>query len=338
MVLLVITPTILSALETLSPSSRDELQLPHSPAVGSPISHAQVIALARYFTSGSGIKVQKEVETLRDRPAGDDESRDGNTEADLSREKKNDERNDTGSDNSSAAAAPLYTLNSLLRGTRVYVPPPPPKPEPSPEYLALKARLQAAAEEEAYNRLLSPPSSTAPGPSPIFSSPNSHSSLHDDAADNDNDPLTPSLVLNIFMSVLLCGFSTFWALTNFQTPAFLSFATSKPSAGTAAQAVEPAFVLMSIFVGLLVGVAEVVVYAAYLRKVGQARAKEKGIKERKEVIRPAGGEDNEVQGSEEKKKAGTDDGEVEQKEEIWGRGVNGGVRRRVRERWRAADT
>lgn len=206
----------------------------------------------------------------------------------------------------------------------------------SSEYLALKARLQAAAEEEAYKRLLSPPS-TAPGPSPIFS-PSAGPSLNDaDAdADNDNDPLTPSLVLNIFLSVLLCGFSTFWALTNFQTPAFLSFARAKPVTGTAAQAVEPAFVLISIFAGLLVGVAEVAVYAAYLRKVRQARKKEKATKERKVVVGTVGdGDGPEKRNKKLEKQTATDDDSVGEKEEIWGRGVNGGVRRRVRERWRA---
>lgn len=120
MVLLVTTPTILSALETLSPSSRDELHLPHSPALGSPISHAQVIALARYFTSGRG-------NTVHNR--GNE-----NTEgAGLSGEEKNEGQDGVSSDHSSTAptsVTPLYTLNSLLRGTSVYIPPPPPKPEP----------------------------------------------------------------------------------------------------------------------------------------------------------------------------------------------------------------
>jgi hypothetical protein len=143
----------------------------------------------------------------------------------------------------------------------------------------------------------------------------------------DNDPITPSLVINIFMSVLLCGFATFWALKNFQTPAFLSFttATNKPLAGTATQS-EPVFVLISMFVGLLVGVAEVVVYAAYLRKVAQAKAKERGIKERKEIIVPP---------EEEQRSKDRDENvaETREQEEIWGKGVNGGVRRRVRDRW-----
>jgi hypothetical protein len=116
MVLLVTTPTIVSALEIVSPASRDELQLPHSPAVGSPISHDQVIVLARYFTSSSGKSTQKEAENRNKEPEVPDPS-----------EEKRDEECD---DNAATEPPPLYTLNSLLRGTTVYIPPPPPKPEP----------------------------------------------------------------------------------------------------------------------------------------------------------------------------------------------------------------
>jgi hypothetical protein len=99
----------------------------------------------------------------------------------------------------------------------------------------------------------------------------------------------------------------------------------KPVAGSAAHS-EPVFVLISMFVGLLVGVAEVVVYAAYLRKVAQAKAKEKSFKERKEVVK------DDVSSSDDTAAASVAQAD-QTKEEIWGKGVNGGVRRRVRERW-----
>lgn len=192
--------------------------------------------------------------------------------------------------------------------------------EKTPEYLALKKRLLALAEEQAYNQLIAP-SSTHTNlykPSPIFNT--SPSDLQAAEAAADNDPLSPSFVLNVFMSVLLCGFATFWALKNFQTPGFMALGSKqKPVAGSAAWS-EPVFVLVSMFVGLLVGVAEVVVYAAYLRKVAQAKAKESSFKERKEVIKDGSSEDDAAQAD-------------QTKEEIWGKGVNGGVRRRVRERW-----
>jgi TMEM199 family protein len=207
-----------------------------------------------------------------------------------------------------------------------------PKPTfQSPDFLAQKERLQAAADQDAYRRLLSPqPSSPLHRVSPIFSS-SAITSLHrpgdiDGEADDDADSLTPSLVVNIFLSIILCGFSTYWALTHFQTPAFLGFASAKPSAGTSAQTAEPAFVLISIFAGLLVGVAEAAVYASYLWKVDQARSLERAIKEKKVIVGETSPNTNRDRCVRDNKKDGG-------REEIWGRGVNGGVRRRVREKW-----
>ncbi|CRG85684.1 hypothetical protein PISL3812_02714 [Talaromyces islandicus] len=280
MVQLVTTPTIVAALHALPASARAELNLAATPPpVGEPISHEEVVSLARAFA----------------RPEQQHENENGRQ----------------------------YTLNELLRGSDVYTPPPAPKPEPTPEYLALKRRLQSLAEEQAYNQLIAPSSThTNPyKPSPIFTSPQDALLLQAEAESAaDNDPLSPSFVLNVFMSILLCGFATFWALKNFQTPSFMALRSKqKPVAGSAAGS-EPLFVLISMFVGLLVGVAEVVVYAAYLRKVAQAKAKEKSFRERKEVIKDGNSSDDAAQ--------------VDQtKEEIWGKGVNGGVRRRVRERW-----
>jgi TMEM199 family protein len=144
--------------------------------------------------------------------------------------------------------------------------------------------------------------------------------------EEDHDPISPSLVINIFMSMLLCGFATFWALKNFQTPEFMGWGAPRsegPHSDRAGK--DPVFVLVSMFVGVLVGVAETVVYAAYLRKVRQAKDAEKRVKERKEVV-----------SSEALSNVSTSEGHDEDDGEevkIWGKGVNGGVRRRVRERW-----
>lgn len=144
--------------------------------------------------------------------------------------------------------------------------------------------------------------SSAPGqsgPSPIFSSSTpTLSALHDSKAlagdTGTKDPLTPSLVLNIFLSVLITGFSVYWALTSFRTPDILVSSVSslwrgqppsKPSANrVSGGATEPVRVLVSLLAALMVGVAEVLIYAIYLQKVDQARARERRIKERKEVV------------------------------------------------------
>ncbi|RAO65371.1 uncharacterized protein BHQ10_001383 [Talaromyces amestolkiae] len=226
-----------------------------------------------------------------------------------------------------------YTLNNLLKGTKVYIPPPPPKPEPTPEYLALKARLQALADEQAYNALIAPNSThlNPYKPSSIFA--DTPTVIEND--ENVEDMVTPSLVINIFMSVILCGFATFWALKNFQTPSFLGWILLSPTGrrdgvntggGGATRSKDPVFVLIAMSVGLLVGVAETVVYAAYVRKVKYAKAAERKVKERKEVVSSVelGGEKNDTK---------VVDDNADGEEIIWGKGVNGGVRRRVRERW-----
>ncbi|KAK2763707.1 hypothetical protein FQN54_009323 [Arachnomyces sp. PD_36] len=318
MVLLTITPNILNTLETLSPSSRKELSLPSDVAPGAPISHTQLIALSRHFSKQHG---ELHTRCDQDTPGGTD---DGSMTSD-----------------NGAATSNECSLDSLLRGTNIYKPPPPAKPEPSAEYLALKSRLQAAAEANAYNNLLQPgPISGAPHHAPLISSSPSYPRLATPNINNQNDlededPLTPSLVLNILISILMTGFATYWAVSHFRLPGFLLFVFSSPSSGLAvssrlahesypgSRSSGPIRVFISLATAVVVGVAEVVIYAAYLRKVKMAREKERKIVERKEVRFVV---DKEV----EREAEGVDVGE---KEEIWGRGVNGGVRRRVREKW-----
>lgn len=167
---------------------------------------------------------------------------------------------------------------------------------------------------------------TTKGPSPIFTS-----AIHEPKnSDVDaRDPLTPSLVLNIFLSVLLTGFSTYWALSKFSTPDILTSTVASAWRGRNVRgASEPVRVLLSLFVALLVGLAEVLIYAIYLGKSEDARVKEKRRREKKKVI---GSE--RIGGKAEQ--AETDGQQMVDRDEekIWGRGVNGGLRRRVREKW-----
>lgn len=181
------------------------------------------------------------------------------------------------------ACSSQYSLNSLLRGTNVYYPPVPPKPQPTAEYLALKAKLLKEQEEREYKRLLQ--------------------KSHDGPSDGEDvDDISPSLVLNILLSILLCGFAGFWA-TRFWSNQGLR-------------------VLTSMTVGIVVGIAEVVVYAAYLRKARDARAKEARKKEIRILVH------EEPRGSLSRSEEVAVETDV-----IWGRGINGGVRRRIQEKW-----
>ncbi|KAL2816810.1 endoplasmic reticulum-based factor for assembly of V-ATPase-domain-containing protein [Aspergillus cavernicola] len=309
MVRLATTTPILSAFEAIPPSTREDLNLPDSLTLGNPISHDQVIRISHYF---------------RDKRNPQNANADADADSNVHR-----------------------SLDSLLRGMKLYIPPPPPKPEPTPEYLALKARLLAAAESDAYNRMLSPQLDHLTGGGGVFtSSTPALSALHDtnpSTMDPDyKDPLTPSLVLNIFLSVLITGFSVYWALTTFQTPEILvsmissTWSGQRPtlqqqnqSRGVGVGASEPVRVLLSLFAALGVGIAEVLIYAIYLGKIEQAREKEGRVKERKEVV-----SEEVIARSDslpvEKGQAGEDG---KDKEVIWGRGPNGGLRRRMREKW-----
>ncbi|PGH36104.1 hypothetical protein GX50_01116 [[Emmonsia] crescens] len=310
MVLLLITPTIASALDSVPASTRDELSLP-TPTASSAISHAQLITLSRHLLSNLPLT---------------------ETSEDLS--------------NGAADGCERFTLNSLLRGTRVYIPPPPPKPEPTPEYLALKASLLAAAEENKYNALLNPTSSHSSSPpssriwglndhptTNTYTHPKNNNNNDDDDNNNADDPLTPSLVLNILISILFTGFASYWALSNFRIPTFFTFTSSSSPSYPGAASSQPARVFISMMVALLVGVAEVGVFALYLKKVELARGRERAIVERKIVI----GEVRVGDGDGKDDEGGVRiDGKGE-KEEIWGKGVNGGARRRVKERWKGRD-
>jgi hypothetical protein len=137
-------------------------------------------------------------------------------------------------------------------------------------------------------------------------------------------------VFNIFISVLVTGFSTYWALTKFTMPNILARIFSswtgprndvfseEQATGGASAAVR---VLLSLFAALTVAIAESFLYAAYLGKIERARVQERKVRERKTVIGTV--QDGGKVGSTE-----------EQEEiEIWGKGVNGGARRRVRDKW-----
>ncbi len=186
-----------------------------------------------------------------------------------------------------------YTLNMLLRGTHVYIPPPAPKPQPSPEYLALMERLRREQEQREYATLVSKREGA------------------DLAPDDETDDISPSLVLNILLSIVLCAVAVF-QLTRWWSN-------------------DGVRVLVSLATAIVVGVAEVGVYMAYLRKVGASKLKERSKREKKVVIGEYKGEQEltDAQG----KAVSLDTVTMMEKEEIWGRGINGGMRRRVREKW-----
>ncbi|KAK4946558.1 hypothetical protein LTR10_014410 [Elasticomyces elasticus] len=166
------------------------------------------------------------------------------------------------------------TLNSLLRGAHVYRPPPPPKSPPSAE----------EEEQREYANLVSKRGLEI-------------------SLDEEKDDISPSLVFNILLSIVMCAGAIFY-LTRWWHNDGLR-------------------VLVSLSTGLVVGIAEVTVYAGYLRKVKLSKEKEVTKREKKQFIGEYKGEQVDM----------TSTTATIEKQEIWGRGVNGGVRRRVRDKW-----
>jgi len=180
----------------------------------------------------------------------------------LSRELKNE------------SVSPCYLVD-LLRGSKVYVLPSPGKPKPTSEYTALMARLRREEESRAYERMINPPppietftqrfpSSSGPF---AFSSTNGFSK----STDGEDDEITYSdisrqmtLILNVLVSIVACAAALWMVARYWSTPARLGLSMSG---------------------SILVGVAEVVVYTGYLRRLEEAKGKAKKLGEVKEIIK-----------------------------------------------------
>ena len=256
------TPAILRALEVLD----DRGQVPQvdasepsldQPALGNPITHGQIIAISKNL---------KELQTSAANDSVDD--------------------------------MVSYHLDDLLRGSKVYIEPPKPKVEPvssaqlpfphrylavlptqnkqSSEYKALMARLRREEENRAYERMINPPLLRTETFSQRF--PNSSSPVAlfpaaqaDVGQDNDDDEVSyadinrqMALIINILISIVACSVAIWLAARHWSTPTRLGL--SMGGSG-------------------MIGVAEVVVYAGYLRRVKEAREKGKKVVEVKEIVK-----------------------------------------------------
>jgi len=169
-----------------------------------------------------------------------------------------------------------YHLDNLLRGSRVHIPPPPPKPEPTPEFFSLMARLHREEESRAYERMINPPpphetfSQRFPTASAAyaFSSTAAYETFNSTIEEDDitytdvNRQIT--LIFNILLSVVACA-GAIWMVARWWNP--------------------PARLALSMCGSLLVGIAEVVVYSGYIRRLGEAKQKEGAVKEVKEIVK-----------------------------------------------------
>ncbi|KAL9100438.1 MAG: hypothetical protein Q9163_004183 [Psora crenata] len=167
--------------------------------------------------------------------------------------------------------SPSHTLDQLLRGSQVYVEPPKPRAEPTLEYKNLMARLRREEEARAYERMINP---SQPAENFLQRFPNSsHPQLFpaSQADVGEDDEITyadvnrqMTLIINIMISIVACSVAIWLAARHWSTPSRLG---------------------LSMVGSGMIGVAEFVVYAGYLRKLKEAR--EKGTKEleNKEIVK-----------------------------------------------------
>ncbi|KAK1753046.1 endoplasmic reticulum-based factor for assembly of V-ATPase-domain-containing protein [Echria macrotheca] len=167
-----------------------------------------------------------------------------------------------------------YSLERLLKGSRVYVPPPPPKPEPSDEYKALMARLRRDEEQRAYERMTNPlpPTETFsqrfPGSNlaQTFAEAN-RPGRKDDLGDDDityNDVHRQVMLIVNFMATILGVAATLWVLARWWS--------------------TPARLFLTMGGSIAVGIAEVVLYSGYIWHLGVEKKKDKTLKEVKQVV------------------------------------------------------
>ncbi|KAF5666903.1 vacuolar er assembly vma12 [Fusarium circinatum] len=165
-----------------------------------------------------------------------------------------------------------FSLEQLLRGASVYIPPPPPKPEPSPEHKALMARLRREEEARSYERMINPPPQHEtfkdhfPSSAASFAAanrPTSASDLGDDDMAMEEVHKQLTLIINFLVSIAGVA-GTLWVTARWWS--------------------LPARMFLTMGGSILVAIAEVVVYNAYIWKMDQGRKKHGKVKEVREVV------------------------------------------------------
>jgi membrane protein implicated in regulation of membrane protease activity len=132
------------------------------------------------------------------------------------------------------------------------------------------ARLRAEQEAREYAAMIAPPP-----PLETFTQrfPNAHAIPFQTTtqAEQEEDELVyadvsrqVALIFNVIISIVCCAGAIWWAAKWWSTPARLA---------------------LSMAGSLLVAVAEVAVYAGYIKRVGDAKQKERSVGEVKEVVR-----------------------------------------------------
>ncbi|KAI9760798.1 MAG: hypothetical protein M4579_001428 [Chaenotheca gracillima] len=163
-----------------------------------------------------------------------------------------------------------YHLDELLRGASVYLEPRKPRSEPTNEYKALMNRLRRQEEARAYERMINPPFPMQTFEQRFPSSPYAYTSNALSAAAAEEDEVTfadvnrqVTLIINVLLSVVACSVAIWMVSSHWSPPKRL--ALSMGGSG-------------------FVGVAEVVIYTGYLRRIKDSKETEKRVTETKEIV------------------------------------------------------
>ncbi|KAL9000902.1 MAG: hypothetical protein Q9169_000657 [Polycauliona sp. 2 TL-2023] len=172
---------------------------------------------------------------------------------------------------SALASSVPHHLDDLLRGSVLYHEAPKPKQEPTSEYTMLMARLRWEEDARTYERMTNPPSplETFGQRYPNASNPRLFAGSQDQSASDEDITYADvnrqmAMIINILLSIVACSIALWLVAGQWSTPRRLA---------------------LSMGGSILVAVAEVVVYAGYLRRLQEARAKGKKQVEIKEIIK-----------------------------------------------------
>ncbi|KAK8875032.1 endoplasmic reticulum-based factor for assembly of V-ATPase-domain-containing protein [Apiospora arundinis] len=170
------------------------------------------------------------------------------------------------------------SLEGLLRGATVYVPPPPPKPEPTPQYKALMERLRRDEEERSYERMLkagpiretfaqrfpnAPPLSLVESFA-AANRPHQASDLGEETISQEEIQQQVTLIINFLISIAGCAAALWIAGKWWSTPARL---------------------FLTLGGSIVVAICEVAVYNAYHWRMEQGDRKQKMKKEVRSIVK-----------------------------------------------------
>ncbi|EME80860.1 uncharacterized protein MYCFIDRAFT_101139, partial [Pseudocercospora fijiensis CIRAD86] len=161
-----------------------------------------------------------------------------------------------------------WRLDTLLRGACVYRPPPPPKPEPTSEYKALMQRLRKLEEQREYERMINPAPKLETFSQRFPKATHSFGPSYNTA--DELDEVTYSdvnrqmiLIINVLISIVCTSVAVWMAARRWN--------------------VVPRM-LLAFVSSAVVAVAEVAIYMGYIKRIGDAKTKERKAIEKKEIV------------------------------------------------------